>query len=60
MSFQVQGFDEARRPFGQVGHYSGVIDCFTSVVRQEGITSFYKGGTPALIKVNQRFLEASV
>ena len=49
---QVQGFEEARHKFGRAGHYNGLVDCVVSVVRQEGMTGLYKGGYPALIKVD--------
>jgi solute carrier family 25 thiamine pyrophosphate transporter 19 len=46
----VQGFEVARREFGRVVLYSGVIDCCRSVLREEGPLAFYKGTAPAIIK----------
>ena len=48
---QVQGFEKARRPFGRVGRYSGVIDCFRRIALEEGLMAFYKGAAVAILKV---------
>lgn len=47
---QVQGFEEARKAFGKVGSYSGLVDCFAKIFRQEGIKGFFKGFMPSLFK----------
>lgn len=52
INFQVQGFEEARLRFGRVQRYQGTLDCFLSVLRQEGPLAFYKGISPSLIKVH--------
>lgn len=51
-SFQIQGFECARRPFGKVIYYRGVTHCLLSILLQEGALAFYKGTFPATIKVN--------
>lgn len=33
------------------GEYSGVADCATKMVRNEGIKSFWKGAGPAVVKL---------
>ena len=47
---EVRGFVEARRPFGEVLHYNGVIDCFMKIYKHEGVLGFYKGALPTLLK----------
>ncbi|XP_012945487.1 mitochondrial thiamine pyrophosphate carrier [Aplysia californica] len=47
---QVQGFEAARRPFGAVRHYSGMINCLVCVVKEEGLRGLYKGLSPSLLK----------
>lgn len=47
---QIQGFEEARRPFGQVRHYSGLVQCCKSMFSEEGFLGFYKGLCPSLLK----------
>lgn len=48
---QVIGFEKAREPFGKVGRYTGVINCFIRIARTEGIRGFYKGTSVAVLKV---------
>ena len=43
----------ARRPFGEVVQYTGVIDCFLKLWNKEGLSGFYKGALPSVIKVWQ-------
>eukprot|EP00050_Salpingoeca_kvevrii_P022452 m.126637 g.126637 ORF g.126637 m.126637 type:complete len:310 (+) comp9710_c1_seq3:62-991(+) len=47
---QIQGFELARRPFGQVAQYHGPWHCVTTIARQEGAAALYKGLYPAMIK----------
>ena len=35
---------------GNIPSYRGALDCAAQIVRQEGITGFYKGLTPSLLK----------
>ena len=39
--------------FGKVTQYSGLINCLTKIVRDEGVMAFYKGTSPAILKVNR-------
>ena len=32
-------------------HYEGVIDCFKKIYKYEGVSAFYKGLTPLVMKV---------
>lgn len=47
---QVQGFEKAREFFGAVRCYKGLIDCFKSVIREEGFLGLYKGLSPSILK----------
>ena len=47
---QVQGFEEARRPFGRLHLCSGLRSCVRTIVLQEGALGFYKGLLPSLAK----------
>lgn len=47
---QVQGFEAARRPFGQQQGYQGSLHCFREVVTTEGLLGLYKGASPAVVK----------
>ena len=47
---QIQGFEAARSSFGRFQAYSGLIDCWQQVVRQEGLQGFFKGSTAAVCK----------
>ncbi|KAL9988345.1 hypothetical protein ACROYT_G002780 [Oculina patagonica] len=47
---QVQGFHEARQTFGEVRRYSGMLDCFRVILREEGSAGFFKGLAPSTIK----------
>ena len=47
----MQGFQEARETFGKVQRYSGMLDCFKVVAREEGATGFFKGLAPSTLKV---------
>lgn len=48
---QVVGFEQARGSFGHTVQYRGPVHCLTSIYRQEGLLAFYKGATPAIMKV---------
>jgi len=47
---QVQGFEMARKGFGQMRHYNGVLHCITDVVKTEGARGLLKGLAPSLLK----------
>lgn len=47
---QVQGFEEARRPFGQTQTYQGLLHLLKSTIKDEGVWGLYKGLVPSLIK----------
>ena len=47
---QVQGFEEARRPFGQTRKYYGLLHCVRNVIQEEGMRGLYKGLVPSLLK----------
>ncbi|CAF3591402.1 unnamed protein product [Rotaria sp. Silwood1] len=47
---EVVQFEEARSKFGQTRIYSGMINCISEIIRNEGFTGLYKGITPSLIK----------
>eukprot|EP00795_Rhopilema_esculentum_P010486 gene10486-19197_t len=47
---QVQGFEEARRPFGRVSSYTGMVNCFARIVMEEGITGLFKGAGASVVK----------
>ena len=47
---QVQGFEDARKQFGEVRKYSGFLHCFKKVTLEEGLTGLYKGLSPSLYK----------
>lgn len=47
---QVQGFEEARRPFGRLHFCSGLTNCVQTIIREEGWLAFYKGFLPSLAK----------
>ncbi|CAH1795655.1 unnamed protein product [Owenia fusiformis] len=47
---QVQGFEEARKTFGKVRHYTGLSNCTKCIIRDEGLKGLYKGLSPSLIK----------
>ena len=49
---QVQGFESARRDFGQITKYNGVADTFRKILVHEGILGFYKGAVPAILKTS--------
>lgn len=48
---QVVGFEKAREPFGRVGQYHGMVDCFVRIAKEEGLMAFYKGTSVAILKV---------
>ena len=50
---QIQGFEEARMSFGEVKRYSGMLDCFTRIVKDEGATGLFKGFGPSVLKVRK-------
>lgn len=41
---QLQGLDAQK--------YSGTVDCFTKIMRNEGLMGFYKGVTPRMMRVS--------
>lgn len=47
---QVQGFHEARGTFGKVQSYSGMLNCFKVVAKEEGVAGFFKGLAPSTLK----------
>ncbi|XP_059168962.1 mitochondrial thiamine pyrophosphate carrier-like isoform X2 [Physella acuta] len=47
---QVQGFEEARKFFGVVRNYNGLIHCVILSIQEEGIRSLFKGLYPSLLK----------
>ncbi|XP_055945712.1 mitochondrial thiamine pyrophosphate carrier-like [Argiope bruennichi] len=47
---QVQGFEEARKAFGSVRRYTGLIHCASCILKEEGILGLYKGFWPSLLK----------
>ncbi|KAI8512259.1 hypothetical protein Bbelb_088980 [Branchiostoma belcheri] len=47
---QVQGFDHARRSFGQVRTYTGLVHCVQCMLREEGARGLFKGLSPSLLK----------
>ncbi|XP_062388211.1 mitochondrial thiamine pyrophosphate carrier [Sardina pilchardus] len=47
---QVAGFEEARKPFGQVRSYQGFLDCVVRIAKEEGVRGFFKGLYPSLVK----------
>lgn len=47
---QIQGFEEARQPFGKVTKYSGLVHCFKKMIQEEGYLGLYKGLSPSLLK----------
>ena len=42
---------EAQTNFKEQVHYKGVIDAFSKIYKHEGISAFYKGLTPLVMKV---------
>ena len=49
--WKVQGFHEARGTFGKVQSYSGMLNCFKVVAKEEGVAGFFKGLAPSTLKV---------
>ncbi|XP_053155492.1 mitochondrial thiamine pyrophosphate carrier isoform X1 [Hemicordylus capensis] len=47
---QVSGFEHARKAFGQVQTYSGLVDCARQIAQTEGTSGFFKGLSPSLLK----------
>uniref|UniRef100_UPI00398F08B1 mitochondrial thiamine pyrophosphate carrier isoform X1 n=2 Tax=Pristiophorus japonicus TaxID=55135 RepID=UPI00398F08B1 len=47
---QVEGFEQARVPFGRVQTYKGFLDCVFQVARGEGLRGFFKGLSPSMLK----------
>lgn len=47
---QVQGFEEARKPFGAVQIYRGFLNCIHVIFKKERIFGFYKGLWPSILK----------
>ena len=53
---QVQGFDEARKPFGRVVQYSGILNAFKTIWIDEKIYGFFKGSLPGVIKASLAYV----
>ena len=49
---QVQGFECARQSFGQVTRCVGPLDAFKKILSHEGVTAFYKGAVPGILKTS--------
>ena len=47
---QVQGFEVARQQFGRVTRLTGISDAFRKIFIHEGVTGFYKGAMPGMMK----------
>ncbi|XP_013398092.1 mitochondrial thiamine pyrophosphate carrier [Lingula anatina] len=47
---QVQGFEEARKTFGEHRIYNGLCHCIKLIWKEEKLGGFYKGITPSLLK----------
>lgn len=47
---QIQGFEEARVQFGRYEAFSGVMNCLSKTIRQEGLFGLYKGYLPSMSK----------
>lgn len=48
---QIQGFEEARLPFGQVVKFNGLFHCLTLTIKREGFFGIYKGKEKLIISV---------
>ena len=47
---QVQGFAHARKAFGETHHYTGFLNCISTISRKEGVLGLFKGLSPSLVK----------
>ena len=47
---QVQGFEHGRVGFGKNKKYLGFLHCLRTIVLEEGLTGFYKGLSPSILK----------
>lgn len=47
---QIQGFEQARQSFGQVKVYTGMSNCFWTIISDEGISGLYKGAAASVLK----------
>ena len=47
---QIQGFENARQPFGKVVKFNGLFHCLTLTVKKEGFFGIYKGYVPSMAK----------
>jgi len=47
---QIQGFEEARKSFGQFSHYDGMLNCFRGIVKEEGVMGLFKGTAASVLK----------
>lgn len=47
---QIQGFEEARKPFGKVEKFTGLLNCFSVTIKKEGMRGIYKGYVPSMWK----------
>ncbi|XP_053309490.1 mitochondrial thiamine pyrophosphate carrier [Spea bombifrons] len=47
---QIGGFEKARKSFGEVRTYRGLVDCACQVRKEEGYKGFFKGLSPSLLK----------
>ena len=53
---QIQGFEQARQSFGQVKVYTGMSNCFWTIISDEGISGLYKGAAASVLKVSLSYL----
>jgi solute carrier family 25 thiamine pyrophosphate transporter 19 len=47
---QIQGFELGRMGMGETHKYSGMRDCFTKIIQNEGYKGFFKGLVPGNLK----------
>lgn len=47
---QMSGFEEARKSFGTVHKYTGLLQMMRMMWNHEGLAGFYKGLMPSLLK----------
>ena len=43
----------ARKAFGHVSRYDGMLNCFVRVTTEEGIMGLFKGTAASVVKVNK-------
>ncbi|KAK2576006.1 hypothetical protein KPH14_007365 [Odynerus spinipes] len=47
---QIQGFEHARKRFGKFFKCSGLVDCLTITLKEEGLKGLFKGLVPSQLK----------